>query len=98
VRLVGSHCNGDGVGAVVEVQLAATGDERRATLVRAVALAGGGYASGGERRLHLGLGENARVEAVSVRWPCGREESFADQPVRSDWLLREGSGRRIAGR
>jgi hypothetical protein len=34
-------------------------------------LAASGYAAQNEHRLHFGLGENAKVEKVTIRWPSG---------------------------
>jgi enediyne biosynthesis protein E4 len=35
---------------------------------------GNGYASQNMRRLHFGLGKNARIEKAVIRWPSGREQ------------------------
>jgi hypothetical protein len=37
---------------------------------------GSGYAAQNQRRLHFGLGKNARVERVEIRWPSGQTQSI----------------------
>jgi enediyne biosynthesis protein E4 len=51
---------------------------------------GGSYLSASERRLLLGLGGADRARRVTVRWPSGREQTFADVPGRRWWRLTEG--------
>jgi len=64
VRLVGVKSNRDGIGAIVEVS--AGGMKRRAERV-----AGSGYLSQDDWRLHFGLGASARVDRITVTWPSG---------------------------
>jgi len=86
VRLIGTQSNRDGIGARVTVRGPSRSwvDEVRS---------GSSYSSSNDLRLHFGLGQDARVEAVQVRWPNGREETFSD--VRADQFvtLKEGAGR-----
>jgi enediyne biosynthesis protein E4 len=37
---------------------------------------GSGYASQNQRRLHFGLGKDARVERVEIRWPSGQTQTI----------------------
>jgi hypothetical protein len=62
VELVGTRSNRDAVGARVTV---AAGGRRQ---VREVAL-GDGYGSQNSLRLHFGLGSQAAVDEMTVRWP-----------------------------
>lgn len=64
LALVGTKSNRDAVGAMVKARVA----DR--VLVRPI-VAGSGFASSSDRRLILGLGAAARVDAVSIRWPSG---------------------------
>jgi hypothetical protein len=51
------------------------------------------YLSANDVRVHFGLGEDAKIEALIVRWPSGERESWdqlqADQIVH----IRQGTGR-----
>lgn len=87
IELVGTSSNRSGVGAVLTIDLG------RQRLVR-TRQAAAGYCSCGEERLSIGLGDAARVERVSVRWPSGRHESWDDLPVRAFRQLVEGTGHR----
>jgi hypothetical protein len=79
VKLVGRQSNRDGMGT--EVAVTAGGVTRR-DWVRS----GGSYLSQSDRRLHFGLGEATRAEAIEVRWPSGQvarlQDVAADQVVR----------------
>lgn len=41
-----------------------------------------GYLSSGDARIHFGLGKEARVERLTIRWPDGKIEERAGLPVR----------------
>jgi hypothetical protein len=86
VDLVGTQSNRDAVGAVVQLQ---AGDLK---LMRQVE-AGSGYASQNSFRLHFGLGEESRVDDLTVRWPSGTVEIFPDLPVNRRLRIVEGEGR-----
>ncbi|MGH7319259.1 MAG: ASPIC/UnbV domain-containing protein [Candidatus Rokuibacteriota bacterium] len=60
--------------------------------------AGSGFQGQSEGTLHFGLGDAAEVEELTVRWPSGREERFANLPA--DHLVRivEGEGHVRQGR
>jgi hypothetical protein len=67
VALKGTKSNRDGIGARVEVL--AGGRKQMAERV-----AGSGYLSQDDGRLHFGLGAAARVEKLTIHWPSGREQ------------------------
>ncbi len=52
----------------------------------------GSYASANDPRVVVGLGDEAAVERVEVRWPGGRREIFRDVPVGAYSELRRGTG------
>jgi hypothetical protein len=86
VELTGTRSNRDAVGARVEVT---AGGLRQ---LREVA-AGEGYGSQSMRRLHFGLGEEAAVEELVVRWPAsGTVERFHGIAADRIVALTEGSG------
>ncbi|HEV2986748.1 MAG TPA: CRTAC1 family protein [Vicinamibacterales bacterium] len=50
------------------------------------------YLSSNDPRVHVGLGKETIVRALSVRWPDGRREDFGDQPADKIVTLRRGAG------
>ncbi len=85
--LEGTNGNRDAIGARVRLQV---GDRSQIREVRG----GGGHSNTqGTRWVHFGLGDAEAVDALSVRWPGGQEESFTDLAPRGRYLLRQGSGR-----
>jgi hypothetical protein len=69
--LVGQAPNTDAIGASVTVVV---GESRQ----RHVVLAGSGFSAQNDHRLHVGLGEQSRVDRVEIRWPSGREQLVED--------------------
>jgi enediyne biosynthesis protein E4 len=43
-------------------------------------------------RLHFGLGSVQTVDAIKVRWPNGREETFTARAINQIIELKEGMG------
>jgi hypothetical protein len=74
VKLQGTKSNRDGIGARVEVY--AGGNRWTAERV-----AGSGYLSQNEARLHFGLGAATSVDKIVVHWPSGREQTLESQAV-----------------
>jgi hypothetical protein len=67
VNLVGRKSNRDGIGAQVEV---AAGGRRQ----RHERVAGSGYLSQDDPRVHFGLGTASKVDRITVTWPCGARQ------------------------
>jgi tetratricopeptide (TPR) repeat protein len=82
LRLEGSTSNPDAIGAVVRLS---SGGRTQV----AERFGGGSYQSAGDPRLHFGLGGNARVEALEVRWPSGKIDRYQDLGSDQEYLLRE---------
>ena len=74
IKLVGTKSNRDGIGARVEVM--ASG--KRWTAER---VAGSGYLSQDEGRLHFGLGAATTIDKLTIRWPSGREQMLEKASV-----------------
>ncbi len=55
--------------------------------------ADGSYLSANDPRILLGLGENPRIDTLTVHWPDGKVEGFPVPPVRQYTTLYEGKGR-----
>ena len=71
VKLVGTHCNRDAIGARVTVVSGGS------TQIREVK-SGSGYLSQNDLRLHFGLGDAIRVDKLTVRWLCGKVQTLQD--------------------
>ena len=74
VNLVGTKSNRDGIGAVVEVE--AGGVKQRAERV-----AGSGYLSQNDWRLHFGLGAATKADKITVLWPSGIRQVVENVPA-----------------
>ena len=85
VELRATTGNADAVGATVTIEGGAGKQLRFVT-------AGSGYASQHSARLYFGLGEQAQVESMTVRWPGGRVERFENLPARQLVRVTEGQG------
>ena len=71
MKLVGSRKSPrDAVGAAV--YLTAGGKKQRGDVI-----AGAGYASTHDTRVHFGLGEATTINPVEVHWPSGAVEKFS---------------------
>jgi hypothetical protein len=69
IKLKGTKSNRDGIGARLEVFAAG----KRHTAER---VAGSGYLSQDDGRMHFGLGAAATVEKLIVHWPSGKEQTL----------------------
>jgi enediyne biosynthesis protein E4 len=75
LRLVGSSSNRDGIGAEVRL-VTATGALRQAT-----ASTSGSYLSASDKRVHFGLGSEAKCRSIEVRWPSGIVQRIESVPA-----------------
>ncbi|HEY1376029.1 MAG TPA: CRTAC1 family protein [Gemmataceae bacterium] len=94
VELVGVTCNRDAVGAEVLAEIdpaACAGRPHLAKQLRLVS-AGCSYASQHSSRLYFGLDDLTHVDRLTVRWPGGGEETFADVPARRLVRITQGRG------
>ena len=64
-QLVGKKSNRDGIGAQIEVLAGGLHQKRER-------IAGSGYLSQDDGRVHFGFGKAAIVEKLTVTWPSGR--------------------------
>ena len=71
VKLIGTHCNRDAIGARVTVV------SGNLTQIREVK-SGSGYLSQNDFRLHFGLGNATSVDTLTVRWLCGKAQTLQD--------------------
>lgn len=85
VRTVGTRSNRDGIGARIAV---VAGGRRHVDEVRS----GGSYISQNDLRVHLGLGQAARIDTLEIRWPSGVVDKLQNLPVDAILTIREGKG------
>ena len=78
VRLAGTKSNRDGIGALVEV---VAKDLKQ----RSQRVAGSGYLSQDDWRLHFGLGANTKADRITVTWPSGKRQVLEN--VAADQVL-----------
>jgi tetratricopeptide (TPR) repeat protein len=83
VRLVATASARDAIGAVLTVATKSSQRVRQST-------AGDGYQASNERRLIVGLGAAASIDSVTIAWPSGHIETFAEVPLDSQIILVEG--------
>ena len=69
IALQGTTGNRDAVGSVVTIEINGQKQVREMT-------AGYGFASQNGARLYFGLGDNTKVDAITVRWANGKTEKF----------------------
>ncbi len=74
IQLKGTKSNRDGIGARLE--LTAGGKKQMAERV-----AGSGYLSQDDGRMHFGLGMATKVEKLTVKWPSGKEQVLENLTV-----------------
>jgi len=89
VRCVGTRANRDAIGARVVVH---AGDRRISDEIQS----GASFISQNDSRLHFGLGERSRYEAIEVRWPGGGRERFSGGQANEIRVLTQGTGERMA--
>lgn len=82
VRLRGTRSNRNGFGA----RLTMTAGRQT---VRAEALCPTGFLVQGDPRVHFGLGNRARVDALEVLWPSGQVQTLRDIPADQILEVRE---------
>ena len=59
--------------------------------------AGGSYLSENDPRLHFGLGAEARMDEIEIKWPSGKVEVLHDVPADFIYTITESEGIQRAG-
>jgi hypothetical protein len=88
IKLVGTRSNRSAIGARVRLFAA---DGMQVQEVRG----GGSYYSQNDLRVHFGLGQNAQIDRVQIRWPNGREEQWKAVAIDRIVTLEEGTGAEV---
>jgi hypothetical protein len=86
--LEGTRSNRSAIGALVRVFWTMKGGDGTQEQVQVVS-GGNAYASQNMRRLHFGLGQEAKIEKVVIQWPSGRSETRTDLAVNSRHTIKE---------
>jgi hypothetical protein len=86
VRLRGVQDNADGLGAWLGLI------RKGAPTLWRRSHTDGGYLSASDPRVHFGLGGSTAYDALVVRWPSGRRESWSALGVDRTVTLRQGTG------
>ena len=90
VRLKGTTCNRDAVGARAELVLENMPNRHR--LVQSVR-AGDAFLSQSSKWLHFGIGRDANVKELIVDWPGGSREQFSGVSIGGRFEVTQGTGR-----
>jgi hypothetical protein len=87
-ELEGTKSNRSAIGALVRVFWTMKGGDGTQEQVQVVS-GGNGYASQNMRRLHYGLGEDAKIEKVVIQWPGGGTQTLTDVKANTLHKIRE---------
>ncbi len=85
IRLRGQRSNRWGMGTVVRVDTADGAQIRQLMPTR-------GFLACDEPSLHFGLGTEARIKTLTVKWPSGHRQTFADLPTGQLYTIIEPAG------
>jgi hypothetical protein len=80
LELEGARSNRSAIGALVRVFWTMKGAAHTQEQVQVVS-GGNGYAAQNMRRLHYGLGRDAKVEKVVIQWPSGHTQTIKSPKV-----------------
>ena len=85
VRLIGTRSNRDGVGAAVKIT---AGGRAQFDQMKG----GSSYQSAHDPRIHFGLGDTVKVDAIEVKWPSGTVDHLTNVAADRVVTIKEGSG------
>ena len=87
LRLVGSNCNRDAIGAILSWSVGGMKSSR-------LKISGGSYLSSHDRREVLGLGSATKLDELEIKWPApsGKVERFTEVPIDRYIMITEGQG------
>ena len=88
LRLRGVRCNRDAIGARVKLELVGQSKPILRTLY-----AGDAYLSQSSKWMHFGLGTDAAIRTLEVRWPDGETETIAGLTAGGRFTIQQGMGR-----
>ncbi len=96
-----------GQGGFVRLTLRGPGPGRDATGARVIAEVGGrkivrmvtsgsSYLSSSDRRILIGLGDAAKIDRLTIRWPSGKSQTTENIDAGTSWVIDEGRAPRPA--
>jgi hypothetical protein len=85
IKTIGSKSNRDGFGAKIEID---AGGATQTAEVRA----GSSFESSCDPRTHFGLGPEAKVETITIRWPSGQTDKVGPEVADQELVVEEGRG------
>jgi len=88
LKLVGTQSNRDGIGSLVTVTTKTPAGGLTQTRL---CHTDGSYLSASDVRVHIGLGQAAVAETISVKWPSGRRDTFHHVHADRFVIAREGT-------
>jgi hypothetical protein len=80
IQAVGTKSNRDGIGTRIKLT-----SESGLTQYNHVTTAGS-YASSSDKRVHFGLGNDARIKEIELRWPSGKIQVLRN--LKADQILK----------
>jgi len=87
ITLIGTKSNREGQGARITVETGAAGAVKRLRQCST----NGSYLSASDRRVHVGLGASSTAERLSVHWPDGHIDHYANVPADRQLTIHEGA-------
>jgi peroxiredoxin len=89
LRLIGTTCNRDAIGARIELVLASFPEQKHIKTLRA----GDGFLAQSTKWMHFGLGRETNIDRLRVRWPDGNVEEFTDVRADARYVIKQGTKR-----
>lgn len=87
VKLKGTTCNRDAIGARVELSVTASPSRRIRTL-----RAGEGFLAQSSSWIHFGIEAGTKIKSLTVRWPGGTKETFSGVKTGKFFIIEQGKG------
>ena len=82
VRLRGKLSNRFGIGARVTIMANGMQQTRELSIAH-------GFASSGDSVVHFGMGQTSLIDALTISWPSGQQQSFENLPVDHLYIVTE---------
>lgn len=89
IELVSTSGQRDAIGAAVTIKQQGRSHYQQL-------IAGNGYQCSNEKVIRFGLGDDPKIDGISVVWPDGTEEQFGPVTADEHYLLIEGTGQAVS--
>ena len=84
IKLIGGKSNFEGIGARIDVKV----NDQQPKQMRMLT-ANRGFMSSSQIVAHFGVGDAETIEAVTVRWPSGKTQTFTDLKCNQQYVIAE---------